>query len=202
VLRPVPDTERTERTERTDAALLAESDRDPDAFAVLYDRYAGSLYRYAARRLGRDAAEDAVADTFLAAFARRQRYDPDRPDARPWLFGILTREIALRHRTEQARYRALRRAPIEHSTEGPAERVASGVTAQAARATLAAGLGQLADRDREVVLLLAWAELSQDEIARALDIPVGTVRSRLHRARRTLRAAFDGVDPTRDTEVS
>src|SRR5262245_4377746 len=86
-----------------DAAIIAESLADPERFAVLYDRYADQLYRYAGRRLGHADAEDIVAATFLAAFRARGRFDTTRLDARPWLFGILTKELAKQHRKERAR---------------------------------------------------------------------------------------------------
>src|SRR5215475_3472425 len=93
-----------------DAAVIQASLEHPDVFAVVYDRYAAQLYRYAYRRLGAGYAEDVVAETFAAAFAGRHRYDAARADARPWLFGVLCREIAGHLRHEQARYRALARA--------------------------------------------------------------------------------------------
>jgi RNA polymerase sigma factor (sigma-70 family) len=193
-------------SEHTDAdagteALLA-SRTDPRFFAALYDRYAAQLYRYAYQRVGAQAAEDLVADTFLAAFAHRDAYDPDRAPARPWLYGILTRKLARHHRTENARYRAFARsAPDPEAVDGPADRIAARVTASAARAPLARALRQLSAGDRDVLLLIAWSGLSYDEVAAALDIPLGTVRSRLNRARRKVREALGGTDPTLDPEV-
>src|SRR5215472_3715310 len=93
-----------------DAAIIAESLAEPERFAVLYDRYAGQLYRYAGRRLGAADAEDLIAATFLAAFRARGLFDTARADARPWLFGILTTELAKQHRRERARLRAIARA--------------------------------------------------------------------------------------------
>src|SRR5256885_17272712 len=90
----------------SDAAVIQESWADADRFAALYDRYAVQLYRYAYQRIGPQAAEDVVAETFLAAFQGRTSYDVARPDARPWLFGILTRKLARHRRTEPADYRA------------------------------------------------------------------------------------------------
>jgi RNA polymerase sigma factor (sigma-70 family) len=171
-----------------DAVVIAESRRDGDAFAILYDRYAGELYRYAYRRVGKEIAEDVVAEAFLAAFRARDRYDTSRPDARPWLFAIVTKELARHHRREKARYRALARSPVEPPPDELAEQVAGYVSAQAARRPLAAALARLPARDRDVLLLIAWGDLSYEEVARVLSIPVGTVRSRLNRARRRLRA--------------
>ena len=184
-----------------DAAIIAESRVDPERFAVLYDRYAGQLYRYAGRRLGHADAEDMVAATFLAAFRARGRFDATRPDARPWLFGILTKELAKQHRKERARLRAIARACTDASEAGHAEAVAADVTACAARQQLAQALAVLAPADRSVLLLIAWCDLTYDEVAQALAIPIGTVRSRLNRARRKVREALGGNDPTKEMEM-
>ena len=156
-------------------------------FAELYDRYAPMLFRYALRRLGAALAEDAVSETFLAAFAHWDRYDPARGDVRPWLFGILTRKISRHHRDETTRYRLLAALPKPAPTDDLADRVAETVSAGAARAALTAALAVLQSRDRDVLLLVAWAELSYPQVADVLGIPVGTVRSRLNRARRIVR---------------
>ena len=183
-----------------DSAAIGASLRDPEQFAVLYDRYSAVLHRYAGRRVGGEDAEDVVAATFLAAFRARPRYDLARLDARPWLFGILTKEIARRRRTEQARFRALAKTCADRPAAGHADQVAVDVSAQAARRALAAALARLAPAERDVLLLIAWGELSYAEIAEALDIPVGTVRSRLNRARRKVREALGGTDPTAVSE--
>jgi RNA polymerase sigma-70 factor (ECF subfamily) len=180
----------------TDAAVIRASLADPDRFAAIYDRYAAMLYRYAYQRVGPEIAEDVVAEAFLSAFRGRASYQPDRQDARPWLFGILTREMATHHRRERARYRAMSRSAHETVQDGPADRVAARVVADAARGPLAAALARLAPGDRDVLLLVAWGQLSYDEVADALNIPQGTVGSRLNRARRKVRAALGDVDPT------
>ncbi|MEV8514189.1 RNA polymerase sigma factor [Dactylosporangium sp. NPDC051484] len=167
-----------------------------EAFAVLYERHALALYSYAYRRIGPDVADDVVAETFAVAFRQRARYDQRRPDARPWLFGILTKEISRHRRTEGARLRAIARHGEPPGEDGHAERVADEVTARAARAALAAALRGLSAGDRDVLLLIAWGGLSYDEVADALNIPAGTVRSRLHRARRQVRATL-GDNPLR-----
>jgi RNA polymerase sigma factor (sigma-70 family) len=189
----------------SDAAIIEASRRETDRFGALYDRYAPMVYRYVCRRLGTDeAVEDVVADTFLAAFRRRVDYNLDRPDARPWLLGIATKEIASRRRTEEARYRALSRAmsrpEAAEAVAGFADRVTAAVSAQTTRAALAAALGGLKPADRDVVLLIAWSELSYEEVAESLGIKIGTVRSRLHRARRQLREALGATNPIHDLE--
>jgi len=127
------------------------------------------------------------------AFRKRTGYDPRFPDARPWLYGIATNLIA-QHRREEARQFRLRQAagpaPVAHDW---AERSVVNVTAQSVRVPLARALARLARPDRDALLLVAWEQLSYDEVARALDIPVGTVRSRLHRARTKIREALAGT---------
>lgn len=177
--------------EVADAEIIRASWQSPDRFAALYDRYATVLYGYACLRVGRGPAEDVVADTFLAAFAQRRGYDLARSSARPWLFGILTNKIAQRSRAEKTHYRAHARAWQNPVVEGIADRVADRVNAQAQRGRLAGALSRLNAPDRDVLLLVAWGQLSYEEVAQALRIPPGTVASRLNRARRKVRAALD-----------
>jgi RNA polymerase sigma-70 factor (ECF subfamily) len=178
-----------------DSELVSASWTDPEAFAELFDRYSAMLYRYVSKRLGPGPAEDLVGETFLIAFSKRRSYDLAYPDARPWLFGILTKLIARHHRSEATRYRALLRAPVESVVESPADRVAAGVSAEAVRGELAGALAALPAKDRDVLLLIAWGDLTYEEVARALGIPVGTVRSRLNRGRRKVRAALGDTNP-------
>jgi RNA polymerase sigma factor (sigma-70 family) len=178
-----------------DAELIRLSAADPERFAALFDRYAVQIHHYAARRLGTQAADDIVAETFLIAFRRRGTYDLGRPLARPWLYGIATTLIARHRRDEQRHYRALRRTGVDPLPEPMADTVATRVTAEQRHRDLSGALARLSRGDRDVLLLVAWADLAYDEVAQALDIPAGTVASRLNRARRKLKAAL-GADPT------
>ncbi|MGY0062519.1 RNA polymerase sigma factor [Streptomyces sp. LZ34] len=192
-----------DQSQDTDASLIERSRDEPEAFAVLFDRHADAVHRYAARRLGTEAADDLMAETFTTAFQQRHRYDLERADARPWLFGIATNLISRHRRAEARRFKALGRlpAPADHD-EAVADRVAARVTAQGVRRELAGALSRLPARHRDVVLLVAWAGLGYEEAAEALEVPVGTVRSRLHRARSKLREALGGSDPTAFREES
>jgi RNA polymerase sigma-70 factor (ECF subfamily) len=169
-----------------DAEIIDRSRTHPERFGALFERHAGTLFRYACRRVGAEVADDVVAETFLAAFRQRARYDLGRSDARPWLLGILVREVSRHRRKEVSRLMALARAVQPEEVDGPADRVADDLTARSARARLAAALAGLQQRDRDVLTLIAWQEMSYEEVAQVLDIPVGTVRSRLHRARRQM----------------
>ena len=180
-----------------DTQVIALSLADPGRFGLLYDRYEVSLYRYAYRRAGPGMAEDLVAETFLVAFSRRERFNPVLGDARAWLFGILTKEISRHHRRERARLRAIARACLAEVDTDLTDQALVDTDARAARAALASALADLSCGDRDVLLLIAWSGLSYAETAQALGIAVGTVRSRLNRARRNVRAALGGADPTR-----
>ncbi|MFJ9244245.1 RNA polymerase sigma factor [Streptomyces sp. NPDC101776] len=190
----------------SDASVIERSWDEPEAFAVLFDRHADPVHRYAARRLGTEVAEDLMAETFTTAFQQRFRYDTQLPDARPWLFGIATNLIGRHRRAEARRLRAIGRLPSAARADGAedpvADRVAARVSAQAVRGELALAMARLPARHRDVLLLVAWADLGYEEVARALEVPVGTVRSRLHRARRKLRDALGGSDPTAFREES
>jgi DNA-directed RNA polymerase specialized sigma24 family protein len=101
-----------------DAAIIERSLREPEAFAALFDRYGRDVYRYVARRLGLEPAEDLMAETFVIAFRQRHRYDLARPDARPWLYGIVANLVSRHHRAEARRWKAMAHAP----RPGPAPR--------------------------------------------------------------------------------
>jgi len=177
-----------------DAAVIQSSWREPERFAVLFDRHAPHIHRYLARRAGREVADDLVAETFLAAFAKRDRYDLSRADARPWLYGIATNLVGQHRRDEARQYRISQSAVAEPDVRGHAERVAADVTAQAMRPLLNAALAALPTGDRDVLLLIVWEQLTYQEVSQALAIPVGTVRSRLNRARTKVRQVLAGTD--------
>jgi RNA polymerase sigma factor (sigma-70 family) len=175
----------------SDADVIARSADAPEAFAALFDRHASAIHRYLARRIGVGVADDLLGQTFLVAFERRSGYDTGRADARPWLYGIATNLLRRHQRQEVRAFRALSRAGADPGNAGcHADRVAERVDAGAVSRELAAALAGLKTPDRDVLLLHAWADLPYEEIARALDIPVGTVRSRLHRARSLVRGAL------------
>lgn len=193
------------RAERYAAASGEDGDDRPDlcghdlqpVFRSLFDRHARDVRRYLASRAGPAAADDLVSDTFLIALQRRASYDPARATARAWLFGIATNLLRQHARAE---YRYLRMTARDHGplvAHGHADRVADQVDAQARVRELAAALAELVPGDRDVLLLASWGELDASEIGAALDIPAGTVRSRLHRVRRLLRARATPKTPYR-----
>lgn len=171
-----------------DAVIIEQSWREPERFAAIFDRYYTEIHGYATRRLGADLADDVTAETFLIAFDKRTGYDVSRDDARPWLYGIASNLIARHRRAEVRQYRALAKAGTEDPAEDHADRVAGEVDAGARKPRLARALAEIADGDRDVLLLVAWADLTSEETGRALGIPAGTARSRLHRARKKIQA--------------
>jgi RNA polymerase sigma factor (sigma-70 family) len=176
-----------------DATIIGTSLHRPERFAAIFDRHAAHIQRYLARRLGQQRADDLVAETFLVAFGKRASYDLGRPDARPWLYGIATNLVRQQQRAEVREYRLRAAIAPEPDLDGHADRVVAQVSAAAMHRQLAAALAGLSAGDRDVLLLIAWEGLTYDEVTLALGIPVGTVRSRLNRARRKARAALSAT---------
>jgi RNA polymerase sigma factor (sigma-70 family) len=179
-----------------DAAMMEASWHEPERFAEIFRRYFTEIHKYVTRRIGTDAADDIAAETFLAAFRRRESFDASRGAVRPWLYGIATNLIGVHRRAERRFYGALAKTPRTDVSDGHEDRVAAQVSAGLAGGVLAAALARLPQGDRDVLLLIALADLSYQEVAQALDIPYGTVGSRMNRARKKLREALGGVDPT------
>jgi RNA polymerase sigma factor (sigma-70 family) len=169
----------------TDAELIRRSQTEPEAFGRVFDRHVAAVHAFAQRRIGRDLAEEVAAETFARGFQARGRYDAVHDDALPWLLGIASNVLRRHWRTERRRLDAYARA-AHHERPGAAPDVDGEVLRAVAR---------LPRRQREVLLLAAWADLGYAEIARALDVPVGTVRSRLSRARSRLGADAELAPP-------
>ena len=178
-----------------DAAVIQLSRHEPEYFTELFLRHAPYIQRYVVRRLGQDAADDIVAETFLLAFRQRDSYDQARSDARPWLYGIATNLIGHHRRAEIRLYRALARTGADPVTESFTDRIDDRVSASTASRRLAAALARLSAELRDTLLLVAWGDLSYEETATALGVPVGTVRSRISRARSALRRSLGDTNP-------
>jgi RNA polymerase sigma-70 factor (ECF subfamily) len=175
----------------TDSEIFRRSWDTPAAFGELYDRHAPTIHRYAARRIGASVADDIMSETFLVAFERRADFDLERDDARPWLYGIATTLLKKHSRLEARAWKGLVAAGAAEIGHDAIEALGSRVDAEIAMRRLASALKRMPARDRDTLLLHAWADLDYEGIALALAVPVGTVRSRLNRARRTLRALAD-----------
>lgn len=178
-----------------DASVIRRSVADPETFTVLVRRHAPAIQRYVTRRIGPESAEDVVAETFLVAFRQRGEYVDDGRDCLPWLYGIATR-LAHRHwRAETKQLRLLARRGIDPVTEPFTDRVDAAVAANAVKPRLAAALAKLPAGQRDALLLLVWAELTYEQIAAATGAPLGTVQSRISRARRRLRRQLADIAP-------
>jgi RNA polymerase sigma factor (sigma-70 family) len=189
-------------TDADDATVIQLSRHEPEHFTVLFRRHAPHIQRYVLRRLSPDVADDIVAETFLLAFRQRNSYDLERSDARPWLYGIATNLIGRHRRAEIRLYRALARTGADPVTEPFTDRVDDRVSADHASRQLATALARLSADLRDAILLAAWSDLSYEEIAVALGVPIGTVRSRLSRARTKLRQTLGDTDPSALAEES
>jgi RNA polymerase sigma-70 factor, ECF subfamily len=172
----------------SDEDLLARvGHRDRDAFEVLYRRYSRSVLGLALRRLGdRGRAEDALQETFTSVWRSAGTYRPERGPAAPWLFAVARNSIADRGR---ARREPPAEAPDEASDEaGPDERAEQSWLSFRVHNALAT----LPDREREVLELAYWSELSQSEIANLVGIPLGTVKTRTRSALARLADELEG----------
>lgn len=161
------------------------------SFDAAFEAEFASLHRYLARRLGASAADDLAAETFAVAFRSWDRLDRARP-VRPWLYGIAANLVRHHWRKERRMLRAYARTgvdPVLADDDSAVERV----DAEARHRELADALAQLRPDEREILLLHAWADLADSEIAAALGLPVGTVKSRLSRTRERLRNQLGDV---------
>ncbi|ROR90896.1 RNA polymerase sigma factor [Nocardioides aurantiacus] len=177
----------TDHQDLSDAELFAASVATPRLFGAVFDRHAPEILRYLTRRVGPQDAEDLLSQTFLVALEKRASFDQGAETARPWLYGIASNVLLRRQRDEVRFLRALARVSGEPDEANFEEAAAQRVDARSESAALAAGLASLSPGDRNVLLLVVWADLSHQQISRALGIPVGTVKSRTHRARQQLR---------------
>ena len=182
----------------SDARTIRASHADPAAFGSVFDRHWVRIHRYCVARAGAPG-EDVAAETFRLAFDRRVRYD-GRDDAAPWLFGIATnllRELWRRGaRAERALRRDLGSQPGAGWVDATDEALAR-VEAERLGPELAVALGALSPHERDALLLYACADLTYEEISRATCVPIGTVRSRIHRARTRVRAHLETLEVCR-----
>jgi RNA polymerase sigma factor (sigma-70 family) len=184
----------------TDGALIERSARGrPDAFVEVVRRHEVAVHGFLARRAGRQAADDLLGEVWTRAFAGRAGFDPAHPDARPWLYGIARNVL-------RAHWRAARAADhlpgrlAEDPWDDVIDRLDSAAAARARELTGA--VRALPAEEREVLLLVAWEQLTPAQAAAVLGIPQGTARSRLHRARAALRPVLAGAGPQTAEEDS
>ena len=184
---PVPLERRVGAAAETDSQLIQRSHADPDAFGPVFDRHWAAIRAFCTSRAGA-SGEDIAAEVFRLAFHKRRSFDHRSPDATPWLYGIATNQLRQHFRAAERGLRAgtrhARREPSPYAVDDALGRV----EAESLGPQLAGALRTLSADDRDALLLYAWAELSYEAVAEATGAPVGTVRSRIHRARMRVQA--------------
>lgn len=191
--------------DHTDALIIKRSLRAPELFGAIFDRHIHQVHGYLSRRAGQDTGDSLAGEVFRIAFENRSRYLTDRECALPWLYGIAANVLRQHLRGEHRRQRLVTKlssAALRLELEGDDS---DRLNAQGELATVLHALELLPDAEREAVLLYAWEELSYEEIAVAQDVPVGTIRSRLNRARKRIRERIsdggqEGDEPIRRAE--
>jgi RNA polymerase sigma factor (sigma-70 family) len=169
----------------SDAEVIRRSLGEPEAFGLIYDRHAATLLRFLGRRVGAGVAEGLVGELFRIAFERRKTFDGLRASALPWLYGIGSNLLLKHRRGEARRLRANARMAVRGAPHNRAS--AAALDARLLFPRVADAIEALPDGEREALLLFAWEDLSYQSVAEALELPIGTVRSRLNRARAHLR---------------
>lgn len=185
----------------TDATIIGRSVRAPECFGVIFDRHVTEVHRYLSRRTGSNTADGLVGDVFRIAFENRSRYGTDRPSALPWLYGIAANVLRQHRRTEHRRLRLVDKLTVAATGRNAQEGEAARSRARDDVAIVVEVLAELPEVEREAVLLYAWEDLSYEDIAAAQDVPVGTVRSRLNRARRRIRERIGDVGQEGDEPI-
>lgn len=177
----------------SDSACVARSLSEPEAFEVIFERYFGSVHRYLHRRVGRDLADELAAETFALAFERRASCRAT-GSVLPWLYGIATNVLLRSWRAERRQLRAYSRSGVDawaDHQDGATEQTNGSLF----ESQLAGALAAMRREERDALLLYSLADLSYEEIALALDVPVGTVRTWLHRARQTAQRELAADEP-------
>lgn len=173
-----------------DEDLLSRAAREPTAFEPLVARHSAALHGYLVRRAPA-AADDLLSEVWLQAYAHRRTYDAVRGSARGWLFGV-ARNVLARHRQTVARAATRPQVSADATVGDPWQAVDQRLDAAAVGEELRDRLAELPETERELLLLVAWEQLTPAEAAAAVGIPTGTARSRLHRARTRLRDGLSG----------
>jgi RNA polymerase sigma factor (sigma-70 family) len=183
----------------SDADVIGRSLAEAEAFGLIYDRHAATLLRFLGRRVGADVGEGLLGEVFRIAYERRKAFDSGRASALPWLYGIAS-NLLRKHRRGEARRLAASARMAAGRAAADGHEAANALEARVLLPRVVEALESLPAGEREALLLYAWEDLSYPDIAEALELPVGTVRSRLSRARGRLRELLgargkEGVGP-------
>lgn len=172
------------RPDQSDSRVIERSLTEPACFEIIFDRHYDHVYAFMARAIGPDGA-DLAQDVFRIAFQDRRRFRLDVGSAKPWLFGIARNVLRRWYRTQARRRVGWLHLDREESLDFTTDAI-NRLSAAALRDELRNAIRALPSHERDVLLLFALADLSYAEIGEVVGAPVGTVRSRLHRARRRL----------------
>lgn len=185
-----PNIRREDSGHLTDAQIIEQSLDEPDAFGLIFERYRDDVFAFVAKRLGRQAGIDITADVFLRALRIRFTYDLSRPNARPWLYGIASNLIgdALRKRSVRRRHRTSAATRLLGPIADPYDQALSDIQSRRLGPVITAALDELAEPQRAALILFAVDGLSYPEIAEYLDVALGTVKSRVSRAKHKMRS--------------
>lgn len=164
----------------SDAQIIAQSQSSPERFAEVVRRHHAAIFGYASRRVGATDAEDVASETFVIAFSRRDIYDNAYPSAAPWLYGIASNLIRGHRRAERRALLAFARTGSDPLRPTHGEQAELGI-----EPAVAAAVAAMKPNHRDALLLHALAELSYDEVAMAMGVPVGTIKGWIGRARTT-----------------
>lgn len=185
-----------EVSEQTDLPAASRADQalwqgiangDADAFGSLYERYANAIYNYCLRRVGNRAlAEDLTSIVFLEVL-RKRRAAIDARLGKAWLYGVATNVLRNTKRSQRRHASALARLSLEERVHDFADDTLARLDSERALSHVVLGLNKLPKHERETFALCVLADLSYEETAAALGVPVGTIRSRMSRARSRLR---------------
>jgi RNA polymerase sigma-70 factor (ECF subfamily) len=171
-----------------DASVLRASLEAPGRFEEVFDRHHERIWRFLARLGGPECADDLASEVFVIAFARRATFDPERGSVTSWLYGIAANLARTRARRLVRGVGVLGRLRLQRVPDVP---VGAALEERDDVASVVASMDQLSAPHREVLVLFAWEELDYQTIAEVLDVEVGTVRSRLARARSHLRELLE-----------
>lgn len=185
----------------TDGETIASSVESPERFGEVFDRHFAAIRGYLRGRLGTASADELASQVFLIAFDRRAGFDSSRSSARPWLYGIATNLLRNQRRQEIRELRAYAESGIEEAADG-LEGLEARLDAELMRRRLAEALSEISTEEADVLALFAWEELSYAEIGEALGLPMGTVKSRLSRARARIRESLGASEATADLEIT
>lgn len=167
--------------------MKRDSTPPPDWLLAAFDEFYRPLYAYLSRRVETEVAEDLASEVFAQAYQQHRRFDPALGSTAGWLFGIATNLVRGHKRSELRRLKAYGRHGTSDFDDGGHPGMLKALDAEHDRQRLTDAIAQLSDERREALMLVCGSGLSYQEVAQALEVPVGTVRSRLSRARRDMR---------------